>query len=145
MPIEGLPFFGSDLQISDVFSSEKGTRLLLPILPVHQFLFEVGQGWAKKRTHEVKVENSGKDAIAHLFSCENAPAIQKWIKLAHVPGVLVSDIGDMQKPLVEDMLKGQLVPRPFATAVFCGWVCHQACLGCVYCGEQTALLGPMTF
>lgn len=100
--------------------------------PVHQVLFDVGQEWAKKRAHEVKAENDGKDVIDHVFSCELAPMIQKWIKLAHTPGVLVSDISEMQRPLVQDVLTGKLVARPFATVAYCGWVCHQACPGGVY-------------
>lgn len=129
----GNPILHFSIHFGDQFAKclfkECGCYPSLLYPPARQVLFDVGLTWAKKRAHQVKAENDGKDVINHVFSCELAPVIQKWIKLAHTPGVLVADIGDMQKPLVQDILTGKLVARPFATVAYCGWVCHQAYLG----------------
>ena len=94
-------------------------------------LFEVGQQWALHRGGKQEAEGmeTPNRPVLHAFSCEVAPPVQKWIQLAHDPQLLVSCISEMGNSMVRNVLDGNYVPRPKATAVFCGWVCHQAWLG----------------
>lgn len=107
------------------------SRALKDFKALCQVVFQIGQQWAKQRLSKDKVVTSlpCSDVVSHVFSCEIGKQLQTWIMKAHSPKMLVGDIKEMEKGMVMDCVSQSYTSRPSATAVFCGWVCHDATLG----------------
>ena len=66
--------------------------------------------------------------VNHRLSCDNDSSVQKWIMSTKKPGILMSDIRECGDTAVFDLVSKEFVMVPRVKNVFCGWVCHGACL-----------------
>lgn len=62
--------------------------------------------------------------VYHVFSCDNDPDAQQWIRNFAKPLMLVSDAHDMKDSVVRDIISDSDVLKASATSAVCGWVCH---------------------
>lgn len=85
-------------------------------------VFRVGQEWADVE----KSEKNWPSSVAHRFSCENDPKLQEWILKTQSPDVLISEMSEIENTVVPNIKTALCCPRPPATSVYCGWVCHDA-------------------
>eukprot|EP00435_Cladocopium_sp_Y103_P055392 s1427_g18.t1 len=98
---------------------------------VGQVIFDTGKQWASQKSAVVEISDEavhGHSAVKHVFSCELSVPIQQYIQSYHSPQFLFENIDDMKSPMVRDIPSQSYIARPGCTAVFCGWVCHQATL-----------------
>lgn len=92
-----------------------------------QVMVEVGKEWASTRLGQ----GGSALTVSHQFSCELNKQMQKLILASHNPAMLVQNINEMSSSMVEDIKTNQFKPVPHVTIAFCGWMCVDACFGCI--------------